>query len=120
MARTRGAKAKAYNSRFKTYEGKKPTDRHIRLTKDMMMNESFFKLSANAFKLYSYMKLWASGQETFKYSISLSKKLMSAPTFERAKTELITSGFIEQPNLYSARDKRETGEFIFSSKWHKE
>lgn len=130
MARTKGAKEKNKGSRFKSYEGEKPTDQHIRLTKDMMMSKNFLKLSANAFKLYGYMKLWASGQETFKYSISMvlektkdkkkKAKLMSATTFEKAKKELIKYGFIEQLNLFSARDKREAGEFMFSNKWHKE
>lgn len=120
MPRPKGTKNKSYSSRFKSYEGRKPKDRHIRLTHDMLMDKKCLQLSASAFRLYTYIKLWAGGQNEVKYSMSMAKPLMSAPTFEKAKKELISAGFIEQPNLHSAKYKCETAVFEFTDKWNKE
>lgn len=117
MGRTKGARNKSYLSRFKTYEGTKPKDRHIRMTYDMLMNPNILKLPGNALKLYCYMKLWACGQPELRFSHSLAKKLMTGPTFTKAKKDLIQFGLIDQPNYFSARDKREPCEFVFSDRW---
>ena len=80
---------------FKLCEGGKKNDKHIRLTADMMLNIIYMELSDSAKTVYSYMKLYACGNETFEYPISLALKYMSKPTFLRAKEELIANGFIE-------------------------
>jgi hypothetical protein len=80
---------------FKTYEGKKTNDKHIRLTADMMLSKIYLGLSDSAKTLYSYMKLYACGNDTFEYPISLALKYVSKSTFLRAKDELIEKGFIK-------------------------
>lgn len=83
------------NAPFKAYEGKKTKDKHIRLTADMMLNKVYIELSDAAKTVYSYMKLYSCGNETFEYPISLALKYISKSTFLRAKDELIEKGFIE-------------------------
>ena len=76
-------------SPFKTYEGIKQNDKHIRLTESMLTSKPYIALSNSAKVLYSYMKLWACGKDEFEYPITLCLKFMSNPTFQTAKVELI-------------------------------
>ena len=49
--------------KFKPFEGRKPKERHIRLTQDMLNDEVYKSLSNDAKVLYNYMKLWAYGSK---------------------------------------------------------
>lgn len=118
MPRPRGAKNKASGRRFKPYEGRYPDDKHLRLTKDMLLDPAYISLSASAKTLYSYMKLWACGRDTVVYAASVAKDIMARQTFVNARDELVEAGFIEYLNKYSARDKKEAAEYAFSSQWH--
>jgi|GEM_PF-3523361 len=104
-------------SRFKQYEGARPTDKHVRLTRSMMLSPVYMELSSSAKELYSYMKLWACGNTEVEYAASMSNKYMSKNTFFKARDELIDNGFIEYPNRHCARDKREVARYEFSAKW---
>jgi len=102
---SRGVKAP-----FKSYEGRKYKDKHIRLTNDMMQHDMFKSLQYTSQVLYLYMKLWACGEIEFEYSWRLaSNVLKSSRTYQSAKKELIAKGFIiitrtckcsDQPNRY--------------------
>ena len=50
---SRGVKAP-----FKSYEGRKYKDKHIRLTNDMMQHDMFKSLQYTSQVLYLYMKLF--------------------------------------------------------------
>ena len=78
---------------FKSYEGMKQNDKHIRITDNMMMSKPYLALSSSAKVLYSYMKLWACGNEEFQYSLAMCAKFMSKPTFIKARDELINYRF---------------------------
>jgi hypothetical protein len=105
------------NAPFKQYEGKKATDKHIRLTADMMLSKAYIELSDAAKTVYTYMKLYSCGNDVFEYPISLGQKYMSKPTFLRAKEELIEKGFIEyeQHNQFC----RSKNVFRLSGVWNK-
>lgn len=100
---------------FKSYEGKKSNDKHIRLTADMMTNKKFLNLPSSSKVLYMYMKLWALGKEEFEYAESLSSKYMSKMTFYSARDKLIENGFIDvvQTNKFAHIPNK----YKFSSKW---
>jgi len=117
MARNIGSKNKSTGSRFKAYEGRFANDKHVRLTKSMMLDPIYLGLSSNAKTLYNYMKMWACGHDTVEYAASLSSGFMSSSTFFKARDELVEKGFIEYPNKYRARDMRETAEYEFSKRW---
>ena len=120
MARPPGSKnrpKKGEGTRFKTWEGIHPKDRHIRLTKYTMCSDEYKGLSSSAKVLYSYMKLWACGRETVEYAASMAKDIMTRNTFFRARDELVEKGFIEYINKHRARDMREKAEYQFSTKW---
>lgn len=95
---------------FKPYEGRKEYDKHIRITKDMMLSEVYMNLSYSSKMVYNFMKLWSCGKLEFKYSWSLASKYIgSNVTYIKAKDELIEKGFIEcirtakcsrHPNMY--------------------
>lgn len=102
------------DTRFKDYEGFKSKDKHIRLTASMLLSDNYLKLSNSAKVVYSYMKLWACGENVFQYSQSNSNKYMSNKTYIKARDELIDKGFIEYvatnqfahiPNSYKFSDK---------------
>ena len=122
MSRPKGSRNKITSNRFKSYEGRKGKDRHIRLTHDMLMHKACTSLSSSAFRLYCYMKLIACGNADFYFSYSCAvgdnKILGSKSTFINARNELIDKGFIDYMNSTSAKYKRETGYYIFSAKWH--
>ena len=122
MARPKGSKNKptlklGEGSRFKTWEGIHPKDKHVRLTDYMMRSREYKSLSSSAKVLYMYMKLAACGNETVEYAISYAKGFMSAPTFCKARDDLVEKGFIEYVNRHCARDLREMAEYKFSTKW---
>lgn len=100
---------------FKLCEGGKRNDKHIRLTSDMMMNKVYMELSDSAKTVYSYMKLYACGNDVFEYPVSLALKYTSKSTFLRAKDELIQNGFIEyEQNNRIARVKNK---YKLSGEW---
>lgn len=103
---------------FKNYEGKKIKDKHIRLTKDMMMNEKFINLTPSTIKIYIYMKLWANGEIEFDYSKSLGSNIVSPMTFSKAIKELIEKGFIERI-YFSNGGGHKPNRYKFSDNWIK-
>lgn len=111
---------------FKSFEGRKKEERHIRLTNDMLMHEKYLSLSCTARVLYNYMKLWAYGSHdyktkgTFEYTITLAMKVcgVSNKTAIKAFYELENFGFIERQN--NSKASRTNTTWAFSDKWHKE
>ena len=120
MPRKAGSKNKSTGSRFKPYEGRYPDDRHVRLTKDMLMDTAYMKLSPSAKVLYQYMKLWSAGKPTVIFAMSLMNNVMSKPTFTKARDELKEKGFIKYPNSHNAKYLRETAEYEFSTEWREQ
>lgn len=109
---------------FKSYEGRKKKEVHIRLTNDMLMHENYKALSANAKVLYNYMKLWAYRSEehknkgTFDYSVELATKAcnFSNKTAIKCFQELVDKGFIAREN--NAYAQRKVAKWSFSDNWH--
>ena len=121
MARTKGAKGRATGSRFKNFEGEKPFDIHIRLTRSMLTSKNYQNISASAFRLYCHMKLIAKGKDEFEFATSCAvgkgKIFKSNSTFVKARDELIKNGFIDYTNKTCAKYKRHTSKFKFLDKW---
>ena len=118
MAATRRKKI-GTGSRFKTHEGRRPTDKHVRITNDMATHTAFLNLSYAAKVLYLYLKLWACGNDTVVYSASMASAYnMDAKQFRKARNELIKAGFIVFLNEQCAKYKRETGKYQFVSDWY--
>lgn len=101
---------------FKTYEGIKSKDKHIRITKYMMDNETFKGLKPSTVRVYMYMKLWANGEIEFDYSKSLGSNIVSPMTFSNAVKELIENGFIERI-YFSNGGGHKPNRYKFSDKW---
>ena len=117
MPRKPGSKNRGTATRFKGFEGRKSQDIHLRLTRDMLLDPVFLRLSSSAKVLYCYIKLWAKGTDTVSYAASLAKDFMDAKTFRKARNELVEAGFIDYPNKHRARDLREVAEYKLSSRW---
>ena len=108
---------------FKPYEGRNKNERHIRLTKDMLMDKIYLSLSCPSRVLYNYMKLWAYGSKeykdkgTFDYSVSLAMQMcgVSNKTAIKCFHELEEKGFIERQN--NSKFSKQTSKWKFSSKW---
>ena len=108
---------------FKPYEGRNKNERHIRLTKDMLMDKVYLSLSCPSRVLYNYMKLWAYGSKeykdkgTFDYSVSLAMQMcgISNKTAIKCFHELEEKGFIERQN--NSKFSKQTSKWKFSSKW---
>lgn len=108
---------------FKPYEGRNKNERHIRLTKDMLMDKVYLSLSCPSRVLYTYMKLWAYGSKeykdkgTFDYSVSLAMQMcgVSNKTAIKCFHELEEKGFIERQN--NSKFSKQTSKWKFSSKW---
>ena len=108
---------------FKPYEGRNKNERHIRLTKDMLMDKVYLSLSCPSRVLYNYMKLWAYGSKeykdkgTFDYSVSLAMQMcgVSNETAIKCCHELEEKGFIERQN--NSKFSKQTSKWKFSSKW---
>ena len=101
---------------FKSYEGAKEKDKHIRLTKDMLNSSNFKSLKNSSKILYMYMKLWACGKEEFTYSISLGTNILSQATVIAAIRELIQKGFIERTYFSNGGGHKANG-YKFSNRW---
>lgn len=108
---------------FKPYEGRNKNERHIRLTKDMLMDKVYLSLSCPSRVLYNYMKLWAYGSKeykdkgTFDYSVSLAMQMcgVSNKTAIKCFHELEEKGFIERQN--NSKFSKQTSKWKFISKW---
>ena len=108
---------------FKPYEGRNKNERHIRLTKDMLMDKVYLSLSCPSRVLYNYMKLWAYGSKeykdkgTFDYSVSLAMQMcgVSNKTAIKCFHELEEKGVIERQN--NSKFSKQTSKWKFSSKW---
>ena len=108
---------------FKPYEGRNKNERHIRLTKDMLMDKVYLSLSCPSRVLYNYMKLWAYGSKeykdkgTFDYSVSLAMQMcgVSNKTAIKCFHELEEKGFIERQN--NSKFSKQTSKWKFRSKW---
>ena len=108
---------------FKPYEGRNKNERHIRLTKDMLMDKVYLSLSCPSRVLYNYMKLWAYGSKeykdkgTFDYSVSLAMQMcgVSNKTAIKCFHELEEKGFIERQN--NSKFSKQTSKWKFSSEW---
>ena len=115
--------AKKERKEFKPYEGRNKNERHIRLTKDMLMDKVYLSLSCPSRVLYNYMKLWAYGSKeykdkgTFDYSVSLAMQMcgVSNKTAIKCFHELEEKGFIERQN--NSKFSKQTSKWKFSSKW---
>ena len=103
-------------SLFRSFEGRKPDDRHVRLTKDMLLDPKFISLSYSARILYIYMKLWASGRDEVEYAWSNASEILgSSGTFNSAKKELIEKGFIKITR--TCKCSRLPNKYQFISDW---
>jgi hypothetical protein len=102
---------------FRPFEGRKAIDTYIRLSKDMLLNKNFLSLSYSAFKLYTYMILWAAGRDEIEYAWSNAKKILkSSSTFDKAKKELIEKGFMKITR--TSKCSRQPNMYKFISDWH--
>ncbi len=117
MPRPKGSRNKTTGRRFKKWEGRFPEDKHLRMTKDMLMDERFLNLSSSAKTLYLYMKMWAIGHNDIEFSASMSEQFMTKPTYIKARDELVKAGFIDYINSHCARDKHKTAKYEFSDRW---
>jgi hypothetical protein len=117
MPRKKGSLNKSTASRFKNYEGRKPKDRHVRKTHDMMRDKVHRSLSFAARVLYEEMRDWAGANDTVTFAASRVADIMDAKTFRKARDELVAKGFIDYPNIASAKYKKETGTYKFSDRW---
>lgn len=105
-------------SPFRPFEGRKPNDKHVRLTTDMLTNKTFMSLSYSAVVLYIYMKLWAAGREEVEYSWSIASSVLgSSTTFNSSKKELIEKGFIKITR--TCKCSRLPNKYQFISDWSK-
>ena len=101
---------------FKSHEGRKRKDKHIRLTKDMLMSKIYISLKESSKTLFNYMKLWANGEDEFDYSVSLGTNVVSPRTVTTAIRELIDKGFIERV-YFSNGGGHKPNRYKFSNKW---
>ena len=108
---SRGTKAP-----FKSYEGAKAHDKHVRLTKHMLDSPTFKSLKPNTKILYIYMKLWACGNDEFDYSISLGNNILSHATVVNAIKELVHTGFIDRV-YFSNGGGHISNRYKFSNRW---
>lgn len=101
---------------FKKYEGEKQKDKHVRLTKSMLMSKAYKELKNSSKVLYIYMKLWASGEEEFDFANSLGNKILSHSTIISSIRDLIQKGFIE-PVYISNGGGKKPNRYRFSPNW---
>lgn len=89
--------------------------RYIRLGNSLLMNPAMLNLSPSAFQIYTYMLLESGGRQQFEFPYSKYGRIMSKPTFQRAKRELVSAGFIEV--IRSNQNIRTPSEYRFSESW---
>lgn len=119
MGRTARTKSKLHTP-FRPYESPYKNDRFVRMPEGLLCSPQYIGLSNSAKVLYSYMRDWAKANEEFDYaeSMIIGLGVMTGGTFRKARDELVERGFIEYTNKHNARDKRQSGHYRFSRKWH--
>jgi len=104
---------------FRPFEGRKPNDRHVRITEDMLKSEAWRKLKPTSIVLYLAIKMRYDGknQDEIKFPYSEAEKLgLSTETVKRCFAELIEYKFIEV--MSCGKFSRTTNIYKLSSKWH--
>lgn len=88
---------------------------YIRLANTQFHTDAVMDLSANSYRVFTYMKFRAKGGKAFTYTYANAIKdaSISRQTFLKVKRELIDSGLIKQlaSNAYSP------SKFEFSAEW---
>ena len=87
----------------------------VQLGRSQLLHESMTDLSGNAFRVYVYMLLESGGKKEFIFPHSKYKAIMSKPTFQKAKAELIEKGFIVE--IQNNRNIRKPNQYAFSTLW---
>lgn len=89
--------------------------RYIRLGDTLLSSAAARGLSYSAFKVLVYMKIEAAGKKDFQFPCHKYIGIVSKPTFQRALTELVETGFIDI--LSRNKNLRTANEYTFSSRW---
>ncbi len=89
--------------------------RYIRMGNSLLLHPAYLALSASAKVIYSYMLLEAGGQREFEFPLSKYKRIVSAPTFYKARDELTKGGFVRVKQHNS--NLRKPNIYEFSEQW---
>ena len=103
---------------FKSYEGTKQKDKHVRLTQTMLLSDIYISLKPNTKVLYNYIKLWACGNDEVDYANSLGTNIniMCSRTVTTAIQELVKKGFLDRV-YYSNGGGHKPNRFKLSNRW---
>lgn len=109
---------KVVKTPFHHYETDDKNDKnYIRITKRLIMDKKFIKLSNSSKVLYFYMRMWAYPKKEYNYTIGTAKKLMSKNTFLKCIDELEENGFINI--LFRNKYAHCMNIYEFSDRWYK-
>lgn len=88
---------------------------YVRLANTQFHSDAVMDLSANSYRVFTYMKFRAKGNKVFTYTFenAIKDASISRQTFLKVKKELIDNGLIKQlaSNAYSP------SKFEFSAEW---
>lgn len=88
---------------------------YVRLANTQFHSDAVMDLSANSYRVFTYMKFRAKGNKVFTYTYenAIKDASISRQTFLKVKKELIDNGLIKQlaSNAYSP------SKFEFSAEW---
>lgn len=113
-----GKSRKSTIKRFEFYES--TTDNgiergYIRLSNTQCHSDAIMDLSANSYRIFTYMKFRAKGSKIFTYTYenAIEDASISRQIFVKVKAELMANGLIKQlpSNAYSP------SKFEFSAEW---
>jgi hypothetical protein len=109
---------KKHGNNFRLFEGKKITERHVRITESMIASEAWMELKATSVKLYISLKLRYNGanQEGIEFPHSEVEKIgISKDCIKKCFDDLIEHGFIEC--VHQGRFSRTPNKYKLSNKW---
>lgn len=110
-------KGKKVYAPFRNFEGKKPKEQHVRLTKSMLTNPNWLALMPSSIKLYLDMRLTSNGAEEVTYSKSFASRVVSPSTYNRVIKDLTVHGFIIKTGYASNGGGHAPNVFKFDSRW---
>ena len=90
----------------------------IRLGVSLLKSKAWKSLSGSAKAFYLALMAEGRGNDTVSFPHGIAKKYgVSASSYDRARSELIESGFIEQVNV-GGMPQYSKNQFRFSLRWH--
>lgn len=103
--------------KFRSYEGRRDKERHLRITESMMSSEAWSNLTSSAIELYLHIKIKVTptNHDDISFTYKEARNFMNGNTFKKSMELLLENGFLRY--VRHSPNTRECNIYAMSDKW---